>query len=989
MTEVAALGLRVSGVTDIDSASSSLDRFTKSSKSADQASGRLTTESRNTSKSLADVAREGDKSSASISKLAGAAKLAAGAFAGIKLTTLISDITMANSRFEQLGLVMGVVGRNASLSQDQVNAYAKEVEAMGISMTESRQTIIRMTQAQMDLSKASELARLAQDAAVIANTNSSDALGRLIYGLQSGQVEILRNMGLNVNFAASYSKLAAEMGVTTDQLSEVDKVQARTNAVMEAGIGIAGAYDASMENAGKQLGSTTRYLQDLGVMWGEVFSEAGKQIIFGYSGALQSLHSFSKELRDDGALAAWSKNLADAAALLAIAVGARLASSLYAAAAAAVRYTAATGAATLGSRALAVAARGASAAMALVGGPVGAVMLAAGALFYFSTRASEAEREAEALDSRINKLGGTFNKLNADQAAAAILDYDAKLASAERTMRTAEARVETLQRYLREFPNSSAAEEWATDLVRARGAVSDAADEVGIINDKLSQLRDIVNAGSGKKLADDAEEASEAFTKLNARLLERLALIGLSTEAERLAARVSGGFIEGLKDGEGELLVALQRRIDAALEADNASRAAAAAAKQHQEAMKSAFDGAVDGYHRQLNLAQDATEAEKLLYEVQHGRLQGLLPAQAKMLEGMAKELDMRNKLAQAEADQKEINRERDDIARQLMTEEESILASYSRRRDIVLAATFENEQARTELLLRLENERNEALIEANGSYWERWLLAAEENMLRFDDLSKTVVDNFTTSFGNAFESMILDSENLGDAMRNMAQGMVRAVVNAIGQMIAQWLAYQAVQMLVGKSSQTSAVAAMTANAEATSLQAGLAAFASTAAIPVVGPAAAPAAMAAALGATQPMVGAVAASASAGLAGFQRGGYTGSMGVDEVAGVVHGREYVFDAASTARIGVDNLEAMRTGKALPSAGAIPSASGSTVASPPPVVVNLFEDSSRGGDVEQRQREDGSMEVNVFVADIMSDGPRARAIQQAFGLRRQGR
>lgn len=47
--------------------------------------------------------------------------------------------------------------------------------------------------------------------------------------------------------------------------------------------------------------------------------------------------------------------------------------------------------------------------------------------------------------------------------------------------------------------------------------------------------------------------------------------------------------------------------------------------------------------------------------------------------------------------------------------------------------------------------------------------------------------------------------------------------------------------------------------------------------------------------------------------GFKQGGYTGSIGVNEVAGVVHGQEYVFDAQATKRIGVDNLNAMRSGK----------------------------------------------------------------------------
>ncbi|MGO3281513.1 MAG: tape measure protein [Psychrobacter sp.] len=49
--------------------------------------------------------------------------------------------------------------------------------------------------------------------------------------------------------------------------------------------------------------------------------------------------------------------------------------------------------------------------------------------------------------------------------------------------------------------------------------------------------------------------------------------------------------------------------------------------------------------------------------------------------------------------------------------------------------------------------------------------------------------------------------------------------------------------------------------------------------------------------------------------GFEKGGYTGSMGTKDIAGVVHGQEYVFDAQSTKRIGVDNLNAMRSGKSV--------------------------------------------------------------------------
>ncbi|MCC4978863.1 phage tail length tape measure family protein [Klebsiella pneumoniae] len=49
--------------------------------------------------------------------------------------------------------------------------------------------------------------------------------------------------------------------------------------------------------------------------------------------------------------------------------------------------------------------------------------------------------------------------------------------------------------------------------------------------------------------------------------------------------------------------------------------------------------------------------------------------------------------------------------------------------------------------------------------------------------------------------------------------------------------------------------------------------------------------------------------------GFASGGYTGPGGKYQPAGIVHKREYVFDQASTNRIGVSQLEALRNGQPL--------------------------------------------------------------------------
>lgn len=217
-------------------------------------------------------------------------------------------------------------------------------------------------------------------------------------------------------------------------------------------------------------------------------------------------------------------------------------------------------------------------------------------------------------------------------------------------------------------------------------------------------------------------------------------------------------------------------------------------------------------------------------------------------------------------AAEEQSNREAASILESLRTEEEQIRESYERRRQIIIDATLLTEQQKNTALLALKQEHDEQMIQANGSYWERYMLAAQENLTSFDELSSVMLENFTGRFGDAFESMVFDAESLGDAVSGLAEGMARSVVNALGQMAAQWLAYQAVQLLVGKTTQSSAAAGMISNATAASHQAALNAYASTAAIPMVGPAMAPAAAAAATAATAPMVAAVSAASLMGMA---------------------------------------------------------------------------------------------------------------------------
>ncbi|OFV47362.1 phage tail tape measure protein [Oligella sp. HMSC09E12] len=222
--------------------------------------------------SVGDSAKKtGDQMRKASNSVAQMATALAGVVSVAKLWGQIQNSAFAAGRYEQIGLIMNVVGRNAGYSEERLAALQKQLEATGISMTQSRQVITRMIQAQMDLSKATELARLAQDAATIGDISSSEALERLIHGVQTSQTEILRGIGITVNFEQAYRNFAATLGVTASELSEQEKMQARVNAVMEQGESIAGAYEESMKNANKQMGSMARYADNLAVKMGEAY----------------------------------------------------------------------------------------------------------------------------------------------------------------------------------------------------------------------------------------------------------------------------------------------------------------------------------------------------------------------------------------------------------------------------------------------------------------------------------------------------------------------------------------------------------------------------------------------------------------------------------------------------------------------------------------------------------------------------------------------
>lgn len=282
MVDIATLGIEVRS-DSVPQASTRLDNLSAAGKRAEGATNSLSSSFANVTKYI---------------------QAAAAAMAAWKLTQYIQEATMLSARVETLGVVMKVVGNNAGYTGAQMETFAKQVQKMGITTQESMNSLIKMAGAQMDLTKASKIARVAQDAAVIGNINSSEAFGRMIQGIRSGETEILKTIGINVQLGEAQEKYAKSLGKTTKDLTAAEKTQANMNAVLDYGKNINGAYEASLSTAGKQLLSMARYTEELKLAVGQVFLPVFTRMVWSLVDALKSSNNWMEN--NKSTLAAWS-----------------------------------------------------------------------------------------------------------------------------------------------------------------------------------------------------------------------------------------------------------------------------------------------------------------------------------------------------------------------------------------------------------------------------------------------------------------------------------------------------------------------------------------------------------------------------------------------------------------------------------------------------------------------------------------------------------
>jgi hypothetical protein len=163
------------------------------------------------------------------------------------------------ARISVLNRVFQFTGQNAGYASRELDKHKKSIISLGIAEMEALGIAQRFIQSKLDLADATKIARLAQDAAVIAGVNSSEAALGLTDALIKQRPILLKQYGIILSLEDVYNKQAKTLGKTRKELTATEKRQGFLNEMLRQGETISGAYETAMEEVGKRITSLPRH----------------------------------------------------------------------------------------------------------------------------------------------------------------------------------------------------------------------------------------------------------------------------------------------------------------------------------------------------------------------------------------------------------------------------------------------------------------------------------------------------------------------------------------------------------------------------------------------------------------------------------------------------------------------------------------------------------------------------------------------------------
>ena len=176
----------------------------------------------------------------------------------------------AAAQVEELDIALQAVGASSGIGYKNLKNVSDSMRELGINAAVAQRTTLKLAQANIDMTKAADLARVAQDLSVVSNIKAEEALERVALAVTTGRTQILRSVGITMGGTQAYDAYAASIGKTSSQLTQAERQQATINAVLKQGARAAGAYAAAMESPAKLLTQFSDVTDDLRVSLGQV-----------------------------------------------------------------------------------------------------------------------------------------------------------------------------------------------------------------------------------------------------------------------------------------------------------------------------------------------------------------------------------------------------------------------------------------------------------------------------------------------------------------------------------------------------------------------------------------------------------------------------------------------------------------------------------------------------------------------------------------------
>jgi hypothetical protein len=204
----------------------------------------------------------------------------ASAAATTAIIALGTKAFMAAARVDELDVAMNAVGKATGLGYQAIRDAAIATKDMGIEMEIAQQSAIKFAQNNLDLAYASQLARAAQDLAVVSGKNSTDTFNMLTHAVITGRSEVLKSVGIQKSAGQMYESFARSIGKSASALTYQEKQTAVATGALAEAAKVAGTYEAAMQSPGKVLRSFSRITNDIQVSLGNMLLKGIGPIVF-------------------------------------------------------------------------------------------------------------------------------------------------------------------------------------------------------------------------------------------------------------------------------------------------------------------------------------------------------------------------------------------------------------------------------------------------------------------------------------------------------------------------------------------------------------------------------------------------------------------------------------------------------------------------------------------------------------------------------------